>query len=132
MTSATAQRTVSIGIQGTSGPNVQASYSFWSPNDGLVRVAANQCHLTNHRATNTLFVLDYQSTLNGWTMVEISPNPPGAPALEFLVGPQGTSLMTMDIFEHMRKYAYFIHYKNTVTGGVAVIDPQEGNEPGGG
>lgn len=130
MTSAIPQRTVTISIRGSNQADASASYSYWSPTDGLMRWSANRCDLINRRATNTLFVLDYASTLDGWTMVETSPNPAGASALPFQAGPQGTSLLTIDSFHEMKTFAFYIHYKNTLTGAVVLIDPQEGNEPG--
>lgn len=130
MTTAIPQRTVTITIRGTGQADARVNYSYWSPNDSMVRVAASRCDLIEKHATNTLFVLDYASTLDGWTMVRTSPNPEGAPALPFELGPEGTSLLTKYACRKQHNYAFYIHYKNTVTGGTAVFDPQEGNEPG--
>jgi len=136
MTQATPQRTVNISVIERNDPalpppkNVQVAYTYWSPNDGMARTAWTKCDLIQTSATNTLFVLDYPSTANGWTIDRTEPNPPGAPALETVSGPAKQSIMT--IFPELtvpQIFNFFIIYKNTVTGQEVGIDPQEKNVP---
>jgi hypothetical protein len=129
MSTATPQRTVTISLSGTTEESTNVLYSYWSPNDGLTRVKIPKCELVQKGATNTLFVLDYESTLSGWTITGTQPNPAGAPALEAIRGPAGTSIMTM--FPELsvpQIFNFFIVFKNTVTGASIMNDPQEGND----
>ncbi|MFL6673086.1 MAG: hypothetical protein ACJ8LG_07325 [Massilia sp.] len=130
MNHATPQRTVSISLTGRQEDDTQIAYSYWSPNDGLTRIASPTCDLYQKNATNTLFVLDYASALNGWTIVRTEPNPPDSPALESIRGPKNTSLMTMFPELHSHEvYNFYIVYKNEITDQTVKFDPQEGNIP---
>ena len=130
MTQATPQRTVSVSLTGRTEDDVEIAYSYWSPNDGTTRAGISECSLYQRSATNTLFLLDYASTRNGWTIVGTEPNPPEAPSLETIRGPASQSLMTMfpDIKEP-QIFNFFMVFKNTVTGAVVRFDPQERNVP---
>jgi len=130
MKTATPQRSVTIAICGRSADDAQVRYSYWSPVDGVTRTATPKCHLDQTRATNTLFLLDYQSSLNGWTISGVEPNPAGAPALETIPGPAGQSVMTL--FPNLpvtETFKFYIVYTNTLTGAVVRFDPQEDNTP---
>ena len=130
MKTATPQRSVTIAICGRSADDAQVRYSYWSPDDGLTRAATPRCHLDQACATNTLFLLDYQSSLNGWTITGVEPNPAGAPALETIPGPAGQSVMTL--FPNLlvtETFKFYIVYTNTLTGAVVRFDPQEDNTP---
>lgn len=130
MKQATPQRTVTISVSGRTEEDARVSYSYWSPNDGLMRANTPVCDLYQKYSTNTLFVLDYASTQDGWTITGIAPNPSGAPALESIRGPKLTSIMTMFVeSEQPELYKFFILYKNTITGASLAVDPQEGNTP---
>jgi hypothetical protein len=127
---AISQRSVSISLTGRTDKDAQVAYSYWSPNDGFTRTASQSCDLYHKVDTNTLFLLDYASTLNGWTITGIEPNPPGAPVPESILGPEHMSLMTL--FRDGGKpveYKFYIHYKNKITGAKVRFDPQEGNIP---
>jgi hypothetical protein len=127
---ATPQRTVNISVMGRYAEDAQVTYSYWSPNDGFNRIATTTCDLYQKGATNTLFILDYASTLNGWTIVGTKPNPPNAPALETIRGPAHTSIMTMfPNLDEPETYKFFIVYQNTITDETLERDPQEGNKP---
>lgn len=130
MTTAVPQRTVSICLLGRTADDAQISYSYWSPNDGMVRVASPICDMVNKKATNTLFVLDYPTTLNGWNIVGTKPKHPGAPTLATAVGPANTSIITFDPCLIKGDFAFYIIYENTITQSKVYFDPQEGNEPG--
>jgi hypothetical protein len=130
MTNATPQRIVNITLTGRHADETQVMYSYWSPNDGFVRSGGPNCDLYQQYATNTLFVLDYASTLNGWTIVRTEPNPPGTLGLEMIRGPKNTSLMTLFPDRHPGEvYNFYIVYKNEITGDTVRFDPQEGNIP---
>jgi hypothetical protein len=130
MTQAIPQRIVNVSILGKKADGAQALYSYWSPNEGYTRTAMPNCELYQKRATNTLFVLDYASTLNGWTIVGTESNPPDAPSLETISGPANMSIMTM--FPALSKpsdFKFYIVYFNTLTGENIRFDPQEKNVP---
>lgn len=130
MKTATPQRSVTIAICGRGADDAQVRYSYWSPDDGVTRTATPRCDLDQARATNTLFLLDYQSSLNGWTITGVEPNPAGAPALETIPGPAAQSVMTL--FPKLpvtEVFKFYIVYTNTLTGAVVRFDPQENNTP---
>ena len=105
------------------------AYTYTQPR-GQSYTNSPSCDLAITQATNCLFVLDYASTLAGWTITGISPNPAGAEVLPSTLGPAGLSLMTNDPFnEAGHVFNYYINYTNTVTGMNTSQDPQEGNQP---
>jgi hypothetical protein len=130
MNKATPQRTVTITINGKSAEDAQVAYTYWSPNNGATYTASPKCDLYQNEATNTLFLLDYQSSQNGWTISAVEPNPAGAPSLETIRGPAGQSVMTL--FPELKVpqiFNFYIVYKNTLTGAEVRFDPQESNFP---
>jgi hypothetical protein len=130
MKQATPQRTVNISLMGRLQQDVRIAYSFWSPNDGFTRTAAPDCNLYQPNATNTLFILDYGSTLDGWTILRIEPNPAGAPMPETIHGPAHMSIMTMFPYsDKPEEYKFYIVYKNKLTDEEVRFDPQERNVP---
>jgi hypothetical protein len=128
MITAIPQRTVNICLSGRNDDDTSIAYSFWSPNDGLTRLRAPVCDMIEKVATNTLFILDYASTLNGWTIVGIEPRPP-SPAIQYVMGPENTSVLTIDPCVKAGIFAFYISYLNTITNAQLKFDPQEGNEP---
>lgn len=127
---ATPQRTVTISVSGRMVEDAHVSYSYWAPHDGLTRTSTSVCDLYQSTATNTLFVLDFASARNGWTIVGTEPNPAGSPALPTIAGPANLSIMTM--FPDRapgETYSFFIVYQNTLTDVTVRFDPQEGNRP---
>jgi hypothetical protein len=128
MNTATPQRTVTITIYGRGADDAQIAYSYWSPKDGVTHTTSPACDLVQTCATNTLFLLDYQSSLNGWTITGVEPNPVGAPALETIPGPAKQSVMTL--FPDLpvpQIFNFYITYTNTLTGAIVRFDPQEKN-----
>jgi len=124
------QRTVEIHLEGL-GTDAVADYTYTSPYTHEYHEHAPNCDLVNKLPTNVLFFLDYDSTLNGWTIVNITPNPSTAPLLQNWLGPQGQSLVTYDPCTTETIYSFYINYENTITGAVVSIDPQEGSVPPG-
>lgn len=123
------QRTVSIALNGRLKEDARVTYSYWSPHDGISRVALDICDLYHEKGTNTLFVLDYPSTLDGWTITGIRPHA-GSEALKYEPGPCGGSILT--IFpdgDEVQTYSFYIDYYNTLTEAKVSFDPQEGNVP---
>lgn len=105
------------------------TYSYWSPITGLSYVNAQQCDLKIDRPTACLFVLDFQSTLAGWTMPNTTPHGDSA-ALVFVPGPNNQSLQTYNPYKTTSDvYRFFINYLNTANGDHFSEDPQEGNIP---
>lgn len=130
MNQARPQRTVTISLSASQPSDAQVAYTYWAPSDGITSTNAPVCDLYNERGTNTLFLLDYVSTLNGWTIAGIAPNPAGAPCLESILGPASTSLMTLfpdSAQPHV--FRFYIAYRNTLTGQTLMLDPQESNTP---
>lgn len=123
------QRTVSISLSGRFKDDAGVNYSYWSPHDGLSRIAIDVCDLYHEGGTNTLFVLDYASTLNGWTIVDIRPHA-GSASLESVSGPAGGSILT--IFpdgDDKQVFNFYIDYYNTLSEAEVSFDPQEANVP---
>ena len=130
MKQARPQRTVSISLSASNQSDAQVAYTFWTPSDGVTSTNAPVCDLYNEQGTNTLFLLDYASTLHGWTITGIEPNPAGAPCLESIRGPASTSLMTLfPDGSEPRVFRFYIVYENTLTGQTLMLDPQESNTP---
>jgi hypothetical protein len=127
---AISQRSVTISLTGRAENDAQIAYNYWSPNDGFTRTGSQNCDLYHKTDTNTLFFLDYASTLNGWTITGIEPNTAGAPVPDSILGPENMSIMTL--FRDGGKpveYKFYILYKNIITGAKVRFDPQEGNIP---
>jgi hypothetical protein len=129
MDQATPQRTVTVSLIGMLTETVRISYSYWSPHDGLSRIGSPTCDLYQQCATNTLFTLDYFSTINGWTITGTEPND-DTPPLPAILGPEAVSIMTQfPDTSPGEYYSFYILYLNTVTGARVRFDPQEGNKP---
>ncbi|WP_296943300.1 hypothetical protein [uncultured Massilia sp.] len=121
---------MTISLSGRHENDAQVAYSYWSPNDGLTRSASATCDLYQKEDTNTLFLLDYAATRNGWTIVGTEPNPAGAPALDTIAGPDDLSIMTLFRTPVTpERFNFYIVYKNMITGATVRFDPQEGNIP---
>lgn len=124
------QRTITISIVG-SDADALVYYSYVSPVSGLVYIDAPVCDILVDRPIYTLYVLDYSSSANGWTIRDISPAE-GSPSLKWEHGAKHLSIMTINPYkmeEPNRPIDYFIHYTNTLTGAVMKRDPQEENVP---
>lgn len=128
MTTPSPQRVIIISITGT-GEQSEVYYSYVSPVSGLSYVNCPVCDLVADQATNTLFVLDFFSTKNGWTITGISPRK-GSPALESVSGALNLSILTVNPYINLDVYKFYIHYLNTVNGAEMERDPQVGNVPG--
>lgn len=124
------QRTVSIRLTGRRKSDAQVAYTYWTPSDGTTRTDSPKCELYNEAGTNTLFLLDYASTRNGWTIIGIEPNPADAPCLETILGPANTSIMTLfPDSDYPETFKFYIVYSNTLTEETVKYDPQEENTP---
>lgn len=126
------QRTITISlvdIPGETKPH--AFYSYWDPASGQIVVDAPKCDLKITRPTYCLFVLDYLSTLNGWTISEITEKNPKDKVITNFPGALNLSILTFDDGALGTDYRFFIHYANAPAKKTASIDPQEGNIPGG-
>jgi hypothetical protein len=126
---ATPQRTVAISLSGRMAEDTTVTYSYWSPNDGYTRTGSSSCDLYHKTTTNTLFVLDFASTQNGWTITGTVPKPFGSPSLKTTLGPANTSIMThfKDKTPDDESFRFYILYTNTLTGADVRFDPQEEN-----
>jgi hypothetical protein len=127
MTLATPQRTITISIIGTD-KDAQVFYSYLSPVTGQSYINAPKCDLVVNQPVYCLFVLDYASTISGWTIVDTSPYG-NSPPLAQTPGALNLSILTYDPHTTDDIYRFYINYLNTVTGVPISIDPQEGNIP---
>lgn len=124
------QRTISISINGDENPP-RVTYSYWSPVTGEEFRDAPVCNLLCNRPTHFFFILDYESTLNGWAIAGTRPRH-GSPPLLTTPGPHYQSVSNYNPHENDDQTIHFcIDYVNTTTGKAMSIDPQEGNIPGG-
>lgn len=120
------QRVITISIIGVKN-NARVFYSYVSPISGKIFSNSPTCEIDIDQPTYTLYVLDFASSMNGWTITGTVPNEDPRP-LPFDIGPHGLSLMTDNPFDPMyRDHAYYIIYSNSVTGAGMRHDPQEGN-----
>ncbi|MGK5066458.1 hypothetical protein D3C81_138250 [compost metagenome] len=124
---ATPQRTITISILGTDH-NAQALYSFWSPLSGLSYQNSPSCDINCNQPTDCLFILDFEATRHGWTIVNTTPKG-SSPVLEQVPGARHLSVMTINPYTSLDTYNFYINYRNTITGAELAIDPQEGNIP---
>nr|WP_315212464.1 hypothetical protein [uncultured Duganella sp.] len=80
--------------------------------------------------TNCLFVLDYETSQNGWIITGTTPVAPSAP-LGIANGPMFQSLATIDPFagqgQSVIVYTYSLQFANPLTGASITFDPQEVN-----
>lgn len=120
------QRFISISIYGVH-KNGRVFYSYTSPVSGIVVNNSPKCEISVDQPTYSLFLLDFSASMNGWTISGITPRAPSEP-LETMEGPQGLSIMTINRYSSPTAiYAFYIHYRNTITGEEFKADPQEGN-----
>lgn len=121
------QRTITISILGTDG-EAQVLYSYWSPISGLTYQNSPVCDIKCDQPTDCLFVLDFEATRRGWTIVNTTPRDKSA-ALEQVPGAKHLSILTINPYTSLDTYNFYIHYRNSVTGAKLAVDPQEGNIP---
>lgn len=124
MSQAIPQRVITVTIIGND-KDAQVQYSYLSPINGQLFTNAPTCDLKVDRAVYSLFVLDYASTLNGWSISETSPYE-ASPALSQVAGAFHLSLLTFNPYTTEHTYRFYIHYRNK-NGIYIKRDPQEGN-----
>jgi hypothetical protein len=120
------QRIITLTVNGND-KNAQVYYTYNCPVKGLAYINSPVCDLLVNHAINSLFVLDYTSTLNGWRIIDTTPN--GTPALEQYPGARNLSILTSNPYDKPGTYKFYINYHNTQTDATIHIDPQEGNIP---
>jgi len=123
------QRTITITVHGDNNDHYM-TYSYWSPVTHEQYNNVPKCDLLCNRPTYFLFILDYKSTLNGWTITGITPGE-NFPPLETTPGPYHLSVANYDPHSDHEVHHFAINYLNTITGISDAVDPQEGNIPGG-
>lgn len=127
MPQAIPQRTITISLTGT-GEDAQAFYTYLSPITGLSYLGAPVCDLKCSQPTFCLYVLDFASTLSGWTIIDTTPVA-GSGTLSQTPGANHLSVATFNPYTTDSTYNFYINYRNTITGKTVHIDPQEGNVP---
>jgi hypothetical protein len=124
------QRVIHVSLRAI-GDNIAAFYTYVSPLFGTSYIDAPRCDIKCDRPTYTLYVLDFASTLNGWTIH-------GADFVknhDHLKASQGPENLSIQIFNPHRDNTsvdnFFIVYTNPnhCHGKLVPIDPQEGNIP---
>lgn len=125
MSQAIPQRVITITIVGN-GKDAQVLYTYLSPVTGQTYTNSPTCDMVCDRAVYSLFVLDYSSTLNGWTIAETSPYE-ASPVLSQVPGAFHLSLLTFNPYTTEHVYRFYIHYRNSLNGVHIKRDPQEGN-----
>lgn len=125
MPQAVPQRVITISINGTDH-EANVAYTYQSPITGQSYANAPICDMVVDRAIYSLFVLDYISTLNGWTITQTTPYQ-DSPTLLQVAGALNLSLLTFNSYTTEHTYRFYIHYRNSITGATMCRDPQEGN-----
>ncbi|MEM8513764.1 hypothetical protein RCH14_003100 [Massilia sp. MP_M2] len=125
-----AQRVIHVSLREV-GDNIAAFYTYVSPLFGTSYIDAPVCEIKCDRPTFTLYVLDFVSTLNGWTIqgADFLENPDDLTAT---AGPEHLSLQVFNPHNDDTSVGnFFIVYTNPNYrhGKLVPIDPQEGNIP---
>jgi len=121
------QRSITLTIVGND-ENADVYYTYLSPVTGLSYTNCPVCDMVADQPVNSLFVLDYVSTLNGWTITGLTPHE-GSPSLQSVPGALNASILTINPYTSLETYRYYIHYLNTANGAEMERDPQQGNIP---
>jgi hypothetical protein len=121
------QRSITISINGTDN-NASVTYTYWSPVYGTNYVNSPSCDLSCNQPTFCLYLLDFTTSQNGWTIVKSSPHQDSG-SLNQVIGPNNLSLQTFNSYTALDTYRFYIHYYNMVTKARICFDPQEGNIP---
>jgi len=125
----TVQRRIVVSILGIES-DANATYTYVEPVTGESFVQSDRCNMKINRPTVSLFVLDDNAAISGWTIKEITAKPETAPLLPSTKGPFGLSLATYnDYSDDKAVFNYFIHFYNSVTEATFKEDPQEENIP---
>ena len=91
------------------------------------RVTTEDCKLELPQPACCLFLLDAETSSEGWTITSIMPN--GTAPINFDIGPFGLSVATHCQTGSTSVYRFYIVYYNTLTHLTYFIDPQEQNTP---
>lgn len=122
------QRIITISISGIE-KNARVFYSYTSPIYGIAFVNVPTCDISIDQPTYTMFVLDFASSMNGWTFKGILPRHDANP-LSTIIGENKLSLTTFNPYDpEYPDHAYYIEYYNTITEKEMKHDPQENNVP---
>lgn len=127
MPEAVPQRSIVLSLVGTD-ESTDVYYTYLSPVTGLTYTNCPVCDMVADQAVNSLFVLDYVSTLNGWTITKITPRE-GSPSMVSVPGALNLSIVTVNPYTSMETYQFYIHYLNIINGVEIERDPQQGNIP---
>lgn len=126
MTLPAPQRVITISIVGTD-ENAEVYYTYHSPVSGVSYIDCPVCDMVADQPINSLFVLDYFSTKNGWTITQVTPRR-GSPAMDSVHGALNLSILTINPYTSTDvMYRFYLHYVNTVTDAEMERDPQMGN-----
>ena len=121
------QRVITVTLVGNDEKALDC-YTYWSPMTGQIYTNSPTCEMVDDQPIYSLFLLDYFSTLNGWTVTGLEPVEKFA-CPDFKLGPNDLSIATADPYITIQTYRYSIGYANSVTGVKILRDPQQGNIP---
>jgi hypothetical protein len=126
----TPQRLIHVALREI-GEKIAAFYTYTSPLFGTSYIDAPVCDIKSDRPTYTLYVLDFASTLNGWTIegMELSDVATG---LTWQSGPDNMSIQVFNPYtdsSSVHNFTIIYTNKNYHNGRPVPIDPQEGNIP---
>lgn len=124
------QRVIQVSLRQI-GKKIAAFYTYVSPLSGISYIDAPVCDIKCDRETLTLYVLDFASTINGWTIhgADFGNN---QDKLTFTLGPESLSIQVRNPYKDDWSVTNFsILYTNRAyhEGRLVPIDPQEGNIP---
>jgi hypothetical protein len=101
-------------------------YTYEDPESGQAVVKFPACILDAPVPYYSLFTLDYQSSLDGWTFVDLSPKP-GGTAPSYSLSSNMLSLITLD--DGTASLRFDLSFLNVKTNEKKNDDPQENNVP---
>ena len=126
----TPQRVINVSLREI-GDRIAAFYTYVSPLFGTSYIDAPFCDIKCDRPTFTLYVLDFASTINGWTIVGIE-TPRDTDKLTATPGPENLSIQVFNPHKNddgVENFAIVYKNQNYQHGKLVPIDPQEGNIP---
>lgn len=124
------QRVVHVSLREI-GNKIAAFYTYVSPLFRTSHIDAPFCNIKCDRPTFTLYVLDFASTINGWTIDGIE-QAHDTDKLTATLGPERLSIQVYNPHDDdtsVENFSIVYSNQNHHHGEPVPIDPQEGNIP---
>jgi hypothetical protein len=120
------QRVISISIAGVN-EDARVFYTYTSPISGAAFINSPTCDILIDQPTDTLYLIDFSASMNGWVFKGIVPRHDAKP-LNIEISKNKLSLTTFNLYDpEYRDHAYYIDYYNIITDSPMAHDPQENN-----